>query len=722
MTKTLLVVESPAKAKTLSKYLGPDFIIRASYGHIIDLASGGKHGIGVDIDNNFKPKYVVIPDKKDKLNSIIDAASQVDQIFLASDPDREGEAIAWHLAGALESTGKPIKRVLFHEITKTVVQKAIANPGELDADLYDAQQARRVLDRIVGFLVSPFLMNSIGPNLSAGRVQSVATRIIVDREREIENFKPEEYWNISTALAKPASLKESFVAKYSNKVTNKETAEKVKKDLDTDTYEIIEVIEKEKARNPLPPLETASLSISAGNRYKFPGARTMKAAQSLYEAGLITYMRTDSLRLSPEAITSCRDWLGQNSHAVPAKPNVYAAGAQDAHEAIRPTDVAKLPQNVFVSEDEQKIYRLIWERFVASQMNPALYDTVSLTVKSSSGHLLKANGRILKSKGWLEITGDFESDDDDTEAKLPVLKKGDKVILVPPKVKAEQKFTQPPPRYSENTLVKELKRRGIGRPSTYVAIVSKITDRSYVIKKANMLVATDLGKKVIDSLVKSFHFMEIKYTAEMEEQLDNIAEGKIDYLKMLNAFYTPFSGELKDAYSSNKKDFGFVCDKCNKKMELKHGKFGFFMACTDYPTCKSTFSCEMVDEKPVRKVDDGFAPQPIVSGTKCPKCGAGMVKKDGKFGPFYSCSTYPKCNGSGKVPFGKQCDKCGKELYATVFDGKLKLACMGYPECRNIEEMPKDSKVNWMDPKDLKEPKLNKAVKKVLNSSRAAKS
>lgn len=719
MTKTLLVVESPAKAKTLAKYLGPDYIIRASYGHIIDLVSGGKNGIGVDIENKFKPKYAVIPDKKDKLKAIIDAASQVQQIYLASDPDREGEAIAWHLADALQSTGKPIKRVLFKSLDKNPVLASIANPIELDSDLYDAQQARRVLDRIVGFLVSPFLMNSIGPSLSAGRVQSVAVRIIVDREREIENFKPEEYWNITSCLAKPKSLTESFIAKYANKVIDKITAEKIKKDLDTDTYLISELDEKEKKRNPYPPLITSSLATSAAGRYKFSAAKTMKAAQTLYEAGLITYMRTDSFRLSPESVEACRDWLKDHSHDLPATPNVYASkgNAQDAHEAIRPTDVNKLPQNVFLSEDEQKIYRLVWERFVASQMKPALYDTVSVAVKSSSGHLLKANGRVLKYKGWLDITGDFENEDEG-EAKLPILKKGDQLVLVPPKVKAEQKFTQPPPRYSEKTLIKELEKKGIGRPSTYVSIMSKITDRSYVAKKSDMLIATDLGKKVVDSLVKHFSFMEYKYTADMEEQLDQIADGKIDYVKMLSLFYSPFSIQLKDAYTSNRKDYGFVCEKCNKKMELKHGRFGFFMACIDYPGCKNTFSCEMIEEKPVRKMN---APE-VVEGINCPKCSSGMIKKDGKFGPFYSCSTYPKCNGSGKVPFGKKCDKCNNELYATVFDGELKLACMGYPNCKNIESLPKGTKMNWMDPKELNPVKLNKTVKKVLNSSRADKS
>jgi DNA topoisomerase-1 len=718
-SKTLVIVESPAKAKTITKYLGQEYIVRASFGHIIDLASGGKYGIGIDLEKDFKPKYKIIPDKKDKLQAIIDAASNVKEILIASDPDREGEAIAWHLAQALETTGVPIKRVLFHEITKNSILKSIGNPGDLNKDLFDAQQARRALDRIVGYLVSPFLINSLGPSLSAGRVQSVAVRMVVDREREIESFKPEEYWNILASLSKPESPQDGFVARYANKITNKETAQQVKTDLEGDTFVISELEEKEKKRNPLPPLITVSLQTTAAGRYKFPAARTMKAAQSLYESGLITYMRTDSVRSDPAAIDACRDWLKKHNHEFPSKPNAYASkgSAQDAHEAIRPTDVCKLPQNIYVSEDEQKIYRLIWERFVASQMNPALYDTVSLTVKSSSGHLLKANGRVLKYKGWLEITGDFENDDEG-ETKLPLLKKGDILTLIPPRVKAEQKFTQPPPRYSEKTLIKELEKRGIGRPSTYAAIMSKITDRNYVTKKGEMFLATEMGKKIIDALTNHFNFVEYKYTADMEEQLDRIAEGKLKYLSMMQEFYTPFSSQLKQAYTAHQKDYGFQCELCQEKMALKHGKFGFYMACGNYPACKNTFSCEMVDGQPVKTEKI----KTVVEGATCPKCSAGMIRKDGKFGPFYSCSNYPKCNGSGKIPFGKKCSQCHtNELYMTVFNGQMKLACMGYPNCKNVEDLPSDAKVNWVDPQEIKDKPLIKTVQKVIETVKTKK-
>lgn len=715
-SKILVVVESPAKAKTINKYLGTDYVVRASFGHVIDLASGGKSGIGVDIENNFKPKYQVLADKKDKLDAIIDAASDAKMILLAADPDREGEAIAWHLADALESTGKPIKRVLFKEITKNGVKKGIDAPRELDENLFNSQQARRVLDRIVGYLVSPYIINSFGPNLSAGRVQSVAVKLVVDREREIENFKPEEYWNISATLAKPDS-KEQFVAKYNNKikVQDKKTAEKIKADLDNATYQVTEVEEEERKRNPYPPLITSSLASTAAGRYKFAAARTMKAAQSLYEAGLITYMRTDSFRISPEALESCRDWLKSKSYELPDKPNVYvkAGGAQDAHEAIRPTDVAKLPENIYVSDDEKKVYRLVWERFVTSQMRPAVYDTVNVTIETSNSHVLKANGRVLKYKGWLEITGEDEDDIEETN-KLPLLKKKDNLILVPPKVKAEQKFTQPPPRFSEKTLIKELERRRIGRPSTYASIMSKITDRNYVVEKSSMFHATDLGKKIIDSLVKFFDFINYEYTAEMEQKLDKIAEGNLNYQDMMKSFYDPFAEQLKKAYVGNKKDYGFKCDSCQEMMELKHGKFGFFMACINYPACKNTFTCEIVDDKPVRKDNPHLA-----DGVKCPKCGSGMVKRAGKFGPFFSCSTYPKCFGSAKVPFGKKCSRCSNELYLTIFDGQVKLACMGYPDCRNVEEVPAGTKLDWKNPNQIKEPKLSKSLEKIIASEKS---
>jgi DNA topoisomerase-1 len=720
MSKILVVVESYKKGKEIQKYLGDKYVVRESQGHVADLSSTPKNRLGIDIENGFKPIYSYIPNKKDKLDAIIDAASDASEVFLASDPDREGEAISFHIFNALKTKIKaPIRRVMFHEVTKNGVKRGIANPLDLDNNMYDAQQARRVLDRLVGFMVSPFLMDIIGPNLSAGRVQSVTLRMIVDREREIENFKPEEYWSISSTLSKVTTPAEKFVARYSSmKITNKVDANKIKNDLDKDNYEIIDVVAEEKPKKPFPPLETASLQQSASRKYKISSKKTMEIAQSLYESGLITYHRVDSVHSSPDALLDLRDWLKKNGHDIPNETVIYTSkggNVQGAHEAIRPTNIGESPYKNNLSEDEKKIYSLIWERFVSSQMKPALYDTVSVTIKSSSGHILKANGRTLKYKGWLNI---IDAKDDEEEGKLPFLQKGDKLILIPPKVKAEQKFTQPPSRYNEHTLVGELKARGIGRPSTYATILTKVTDRGYAEKKKETYFATDLGKKIVDILVKFFDFMEYKYTAGMEDQLDDIAEGKISYLKMMENFFPKFKDQLKKAHYFNEKDYGINCWKCQSPMRLKHGKFGYYMACAEYEKCKTSRSCEIIDEKPVFKEKEAnvIDSTKLVDNVVCPKCASGMIVRDGKFGKFYSCSKYPKCHGSGKIPSGHKCGKCGYDMYITIFDGVSKLACMGYPDCRNIQEIPEGEPSNWINPKTLL-PKKNNAVQKILNLS-----
>jgi len=709
--QTLIVVESPSKAKTISKYLGSDFIIRASYGHMIDLASGGKNKIGVDVTNNFKPKYQIIPDKKDKLDSIIDAAGIADNILLASDPDREGEAISWHIAECLESTGKPIKRVLFHEITKSAITKAINSPIDLNKNLFDAQQARRVLDRIVGYMVSPFVINTLGPKLSAGRVQSVAVKLIVDRDREIENFKPEEYWNISAQLAKSSNKKENFNAKYIKKINDKKTADSVKKDLENSDFIITKVDAKEKLKNPLPPFTTSKLQQAAAAKFKFPVNRIMKAAQSLYENGFCTYIRTDSVRSSPESIDSVREWIEKNNFDLPTKFNVYKNGdaAQDAHEAIRPTNVELTPDNFPSSdEDQKKIYKLIWERFVASQMKPAIYDTVSITINASKGHELKANGRTLRYSGWLAISSDFDSKkEDDEDLQLPILKEKESLILVDPGIIAEQKFTQPPSRFGEGSLVKELERRGIGRPSTYANIIGKITDRNYVEKKKETFCATELGKKLIDLLAGKFEFLDYEYTANMEVKLDKIAEGKLDYIQMMKDFYFPFEKSLEKAKVSSFKQTNHVCEKCESPMVLKHGKFGYYISCSNTQECKNNKSAELNGEEVVIK---NTWKNPVVEGTECPKCGSGMSKRDGKFGPFYSCIQYPKCSGTAKILFDKNCDKCKSPFYVTAFSGELKLACTGYPNCKNIQPIPKGEKIDWISP-DKISGKFNKKVR-----------
>lgn len=719
MSKILVVVESHKKGKEIQKYLGDKYVVRESQGHIADLASTPKNRLGIDIEDGFKPIYSYLPDKKDKLDAILDAALDASEILLASDPDREGEAIAWHIAKALKSKiNVPIRRVLLGEITKNGIKASVAKPIDLDKDMYDAQQARRVLDRLVGFMVSPFLIDIIGPNLSAGRVQSVTLRMIVDREREIENFKPEEYWSISAALAKSGQATDKFVARYAGaKVTNKVDAVKVKEQLDKDTYEVIEVIAEEKPKKPFPPLETATLQQAASRKYKMSSKKVMEVAQSLYESGVITYHRVDSIHSSPEAISSIRDWLKSHGHDLPDKPIIYISkgnNVQGAHEAIRPTDISNLPEKCNLTEEEKKVYSLIWERFVASQMKPALYDTVAVTIKSSSGHLLKANGRTLKYKGWLSI---LDVKDDDEDNKLPPLSKKDILFLVPPKVKAEQKFTQPPPRYKDYSLVEELKSRGIGRPSTYATILTKVTDRGYVEKNKEAYHATDLGKKVADILIKFFDFMEYQYTANMEDQLDKIAEGKLDYLGMLNDFFPKFKDQLKKATSSNEVNYGIDCWICKSPMRLKHGKFGYYMACSEYPKCKTTKSCEISNGNPVFKEK---TVSECVEGILCPKCNSGMISRDGKFGKFYSCAKYPRCNGSRKIPSGHLCNKCGYDMYITVFDGVSKLACTGYPACRNICDIPDGQPSDWIDPKKIQSKKKNKVIDKILNSSSKA--
>lgn len=707
--KTLIIVESPAKIKKLSSILGPDYVIRASFGHIKDLAKGkGDKKLGIDFEKGYAATYKLIPDKKDKLQAIIDASTGVKEILIATDPDREGACIAAHLYDVLESTGKPIKRISFNEITKTKVLKSLESPRDLDQELYQAAVARRVLDRIVGFMVSPYLINVVGPKLSAGRVQSVATRLIVDREREIESFIPEEYWNITAQLAK-AKKETSFSAKYANKITNEKDATAVKNDLEGDTFKVTDVEYKEKKRNPYPPLITSSLQQAASVRFGLNVSRTMQAAQSLYEAGLITYMRTDSTRISAEALTEVRAWIQDNGYEVPSKPNFYTPkkSAQDGHEAIRPTEIAKVPDSLTLSDDQAKVYRVIWERFVACQMEAAIYDTVSLKITSSSDHLLKANGRVLKYAGWLAISSYHASDKnegDEDDVSLPVLKVGDKLILVPPGVKAEQKFTQPPSRYNEASLVKELEKRGIGRPSTYADIIEKIKFRGYVEIKNKAYHATQLGKQVVDILVKYFSFLNYDTTAKMEEKLDEVASGDTTYVDMLDSFYLPFQKELDTAYHSGGEDTGIKCPECQSDMKLRHGKFGYYLRCSG-DGCKKTLNCDLTNGKPVVKLQPKAE---VVVGVSCPDCNGEMVKKVGKFGPYYSCQSYPVCKGTRSVPTGIQCEKCGSDMSARVFSGEVKLACVGYYDpklkCKNIIDPPPDFDISWAPPTTEKKP------------------
>jgi DNA topoisomerase-1 len=590
--KTLVIVESPSKADKIQSYLGKDYIVLASKGHIADLAKGGPHGLGVDVDHGFKPKYVLMDDKISILDSLIKAAKEVDQIFVASDPDREGEAIAWHLAKRLEDAGKPIKRMVFNEIKKDKLIKAVKNVRDIDMNLFHSQEARRILDRLVGFTASPFLINFLGTNLSAGRVQSVVTKMVIDREDEIQTFIPEDFWTIQLDLS--LDKKNSFTAKYSDKLTDEITAKAVTATLSQKTSEYIvdEVIENEEKKIPPPPLVTSTLQQIMSKKYSFGAERTMKAAQALYESGYCTYIRTDSVRIGEDSLKEVREYLSNNNFEVPKKHNVFKNkdAAQDAHECIRPSDINLLPGQNFaiIDPDEKLVYDTIWKYFVASQMMPAVFNTIKVTFyhKQDPNLKIKSSGRALKYKGFLEILG-FN---DDSKIDIPNLSSGDTLYLFGKSpVKLEQKQTQPAPRYSEDKLIKELVNKNIGRPATYADLLGKITSRNYVEKKGNVYHATPLGKKITGMLSKFFTFMDYDYTAKMENQLDEIESGKINHVEMLKNFYTKYKKELDSAYIDNG---GTLCEKCSSPMAYRVAKNtgNKFLACSSYPKCKHTIS------------------------------------------------------------------------------------------------------------------------------------
>lgn len=587
--KTLVIVESPAKAEKIQSYLGKDYKVLASKGHIADLAKGGRFGLGVDVSNNFRPHYVLMEDKVETLDALLKAAQKVDRIFVASDPDREGEAIAWHLQERLKDVGKPIQRVVFGEIKKSVVQKAVQNPRDVDLNLFHSQEARRILDRLVGFMASPFLMNFFGPKLSAGRVQSVVTRLIIDREREIEAFVPEEFWTINVNLSKDG--KAGFQTKYSGRPTTAQDAEAMKAKLAAKgaQFTVSEVISNDEPKYPAAPLVTASLQRIMSKEHGFTADRTMKAAQSLYENGYCTYIRTDSTRIGDEALAEARQWLTDHKLSIPAKAPTYKNkdGAQDAHECIRPSDLTLEPDNNYamIDPDEKLVYETIWRYFLASQMMPAIYDTLKVTahVTGDKSAEVKASGKALKSRGFLEILGIADDSRIDIPSGISV---GDILLhFGKSPVKMERKQTQPPPRYSLEKLLKELENRNIGRPATYAELVTKITARNYVEQKGNVFHATDLGKTITDELLKFFTFMDYDYTAKMEQQLDEIENGKVNHVDMLKKFYPGFQQELNKAYVGHN---AMMCPKCGSPMSQRTTKTGKFWGCSGYPKCKHT--------------------------------------------------------------------------------------------------------------------------------------
>ena len=704
MAKSMVVVESPAKARTIERYLGRNYVVKACSGHIKDLPS---QGLNVDVDQDFKATYKVLPGREKIVRDLRKLARKSDTIYLAADPDREGEAICQHLAEELrKSKDQPVRRVLFNEITRQAVLGAFERAGEIDSDKVAAQQARRILDRLVGYKVSPLLWKNVRRGLSAGRVQSPALRLIVDREKERNAFVTEEYWNFSARLqaGKPPAFAARAVKLDGKKfkIPNQEEAERLLADLKGGDFVVSSVQTKERRRRPAAPFITSTLQQEASRRLGFSVSRTMKAAQSLYEGGLITYMRTDSTRLSQQAVGEVRQFI-EESYGKPYLPSKAVLfqkkkGAQDAHEAIRPTAAFKTPDSVkkLGQSSEFRLYKLIWKRFVACQMQPALFDRTEIEIEAPRTQF-KVAGDVLKFDGFLRVEQVMEAKKPEggseaaEEGLLPRVKAGEVLSVL--EILHEQKFTQPPPRYSEATLVKALEEKGIGRPSTYQDILRKI-EREYVEKKERKLVPTEIGMVVSEMLVSHFEdLFDYDYTARLEQELDNIEKGDRDWVDALRAFYKGFSTELAEASESMKNlkreeiPAGIDCEKCNSPMVVKWGRFGRFIACSNYPECKNT------REVPGEETDTG----PALDEQVCDKCGKPMVKKRGRYGEFLACSGYPECKNTRRIvqvgdhvevkadkELDENCPKCGKHLVAKQGRFGEFVACSGYPECRYI--------------------------------------
>jgi DNA topoisomerase-1 len=724
MAKNLVIVESPAKAKTIGKYLGKNYTVKASLGHVKDLP---KKDLAVDVEHDFTPIYEVIEGKKKLIAELKQAAKGAEAVYLAADPDREGEAICYHLQEELQEkkakAGPKIYRVMFNEITKNAIQKAFENPSTVNLHLVDAQQARRVLDRLVGYKISPLLWDKVRRGLSAGRVQTVALRLIVEREREIRAFVKKEYWTIDVHLnaKKPPVLSARLTKKNEGnlEIPDQAAADAIVAALEGTEYKVRSVTNREKRRNPVPPFITSTLQQEAARKLRFSVKRTMMLAQKLYEGvelskeegavGLITYMRTDSTRVSNDALEEVRGLIGQRYGADyrPASPNVYKSkkDAQDAHEAIRPTSVLRTPESVekFLAEDEMKLYRLIWMRFVASQMTPAVFDqtTIDVEAKGKDGavYLFRATGSVPKFDGFLKVyeEGKDQKDEDDEELKhkLPAVTQGE--VLRFRSIEPEQHFTEPPPRYTEATLVKELEADGVGRPSTYASILSTIQEREYVTKEGGKFVPTELGMVVTDLLLESFDdLFDVTYTARMEAELDGIEEGKIDWRMAMSDFYERFQKDLAHA-ERNMTDIkrmerptDLVCEKCGKPMVIKWGRHGSFIACTGYPECTNTRELT-VDLPDIDKAD--LTEQD--STEYCENCGRPMVLKKGRFGQFMACTGYPECKTTKQlgeaqkpkdVPLDEDCPQCGSKLVKKYGRFGEFTACSNYPACKFVKQ------------------------------------
>jgi len=695
MSKGLIVVESPAKVKTIQKFLGEDYVVKASVGHIKDLPEGE---LGVDLEKDFQPEYVTISGKGKIIRELKKASKEVKNIYLGPDPDREGEAIAWHIAEEIGDGNKNIYRVLFNEITQKAVLDAIRHPGKLQQSKYEAQQARRILDRLVGYQVSPILWEKVRRGLSAGRVQSVAVRIVCEREREIQDFVSEEYWSL-TANLKGKDSPVSFDAKLTKwkgrkvKIANESEALTIKKALESVPYSVSKIVQQEKQRHPFPPFITSRLQQEAYRKHSFPAKKTMWIAQKLYEGidlgqlgmvGLITYMRTDSVRVSTEAIQQVRGWIKDRfgDSYLPPKPNVYKSrrGAQDAHEAIRPTSIDLEPDKVkaYLDKDQWALYKLIWDRFVASQMPSADFLQTTVEIKADDA-MFTAVGTVPVFQGFmaLYVEGEDNQENGNGEKKLPSLSQGEVMELLA--LTPKQHFTQPPYRFSEATLIKELEEKGIGRPSTYATILATIKEKGYVRLEKGKFFPTELGCLVNDLLVVNFpDIFDIEFTAQMEENLDKIEEGQKDWVDTLKEFYLPFEKDLEIAKVSMrdvKRELiptDAICERCGSKMVKRWGKRGYFLACSSYPKCSYT-----------REVE-GNGENQVETDAKCEKCGSPMVIKNGKFGRFLACSNYPTCKFTRSLDTGVRCPQEGCDgaiVERKTRKGRTFYSCTNYPNC-----------------------------------------
>ena len=694
MEKTLVIVESPAKAKTLEKFLGKDYFVKASTGHIRDLPL---KSLGVNVDKGFEPDYEVLKGKEKTIKEIRSSAASAKTVMLAPDPDREGEAIAWHLSYIIDNP-KKIKRIEFNEITKEAVQAAVKNPREIDINRVNAQQARRVLDRIVGYKISPLLWKKVQKGLSAGRVQSVAVRLICEREALVQRFVAQEYWKITAHLSKQGKP-EVFTALLSArgqeqiKVNTESEAGDILKALEGASFAVKEVKSREQKRNPYPPFITSTLQQDASRKLGYPAKKTMSVAQKLYEGiniegegyvGLITYMRTDSTRVADVAIKEVRQYIEEklSPKYLPKAPKTYKTkkSSQDAHEAVRPTSVFRTPESVKadLSPEQFKLYELIWKRFVASQMKSAVLDISSADIQAGD-FTFRASGSVLKYDGFLFLYEESRDDDEEKSSRIPVLSNGEMLDLK--EIVPSQHFTQPPARYNEASLVKELEEKGIGRPSTYAPIISTIIDRGYVIRDGRALKPTELGIITNGLLVKHFPvILDIEFTAKMEEELDEVEEGKMDWKATLQEFYSPFKASLDKASVEMKKvkmeeKTDEVCEKCGKPMVVRQSRYGAFMACTGFPKCKNTKDLPRRGEQTVEIKEN------------CEKCGKPLEVKRSKFGMFLACTGYPKCKNTKPIikKIGVTCPEanCGGDLMERkTRKGRIFYSCSNYPKCK----------------------------------------